>query len=152
MKMWSAMSCNVAIGVVASFALVFTGCIIPKPKPGKVMVAPDVRGRVVDAVTGKPVAGAHVTVASRPETLAVSGEDGRFHVEQLYKKYAIQFIDPGGVIGYCPPLGEIVFRLDVTHPACQDLQLWIREHLAESPANYDGPFVMRDVRLIPRDR
>jgi len=138
--------------VAASLALVLTGCIIPKPKPGRVMVAPDVRGRVEDSVTGKPVVGAYVTVASRPETMAVSGGDGRFHVEQLYKKYAIEFIDPGGVMGYCPPVGDIVFRLDVTHPAYQDLQLWIREHLTESPANYDGPFVMRDIHLIPRDR
>jgi len=142
----------VVTAVVASLALVLTGCIIPKPKPGKVMVAPDVRGRIVDFVTGKPVAGAHVTVASRRETMVVSGDDGRFHVEQLYKKYAIEFVDPGGVMGYCPPLGEIIFRLDVAHPDYQDLHLWIREHLAETPSDYDGPFVMRDVHLIPRDR
>ncbi len=146
------MSSHGGIAVVASFALVFTGCIIPKPKPGKVMVAPDVRGRVVDSVTGNPVAGAQVTVASRPETMSVSGDDGQFHVEQLYKKYAIEFIDPGGVMGYCPPLGEIIFRLDVAHPGYQDLHLWIREHLAETTANHDGPFVMRDVRLNPVDR
>lgn len=140
------------IAVVASLALVLTGCIIPMPKPGRVMVAPDVRGRVVDSVTGKPVVGAHVTVASRPDTLVVSGDDGSFHVEQLYKKYAIEFIDPGGVTGYCPPLGVIISRLDVVHPDYQDLHLWIMDHLAETPTDYDGPFVMRDAQLIPRDR
>lgn len=142
----------IATVTVASLALTFTGCIIPKPKSGSAMVAPDVRGRIVDSTTGQPVAGAHVTIASRPDTMVVTGDDGRFHVEQLYKKYAIEFIDPGGVMGYCPPLGEIIFRLDVAHPGYQDLHLWIREHLAETPANYDGPFVMRDVQLIPRDR
>ena len=142
----------IATATVVSLVLIFTGCIIPEPKSGSVMVAPDVRGRIVDCMTGKPVAGAHVTIASRPETMVVSGNDGRFHVEQLYKKYAIEFIDPGGVMGYCPALGEIIFRLDVAHPDYQDLHSWIREHLAETPANYDGPFVMRDVHLIPRDR
>ena len=136
--------------IAAALILASAGCVIPKPIPGSVMVAPDVRGRILDSATGKPVAGAQVTVASRPETLAVSGKDGHFHVEQLRQQYAIEFVDPGGVTGYCPPLGKIVFRLDIAHPEYQDSHLWIREHLAETPANYDGPFVMRDVLLIPK--
>lgn len=89
-------------------------------------------------------------VDSRPETKVVSRDDGSFHIETLYKKYDVEFVGPGGVMGHCPPVGEVIFRLDVTHADYQDLHLWIREHLAETPPNHDGPFVMRDVHLTPR--
>lgn len=91
-------------------------------------------------------------IDGRSETTVVSGDDGGFHIEELSKNYVIEFIDPGGVMGYCPPLGDILFRLEVAHPDYRDLHLWMREHLSEAPPNHDGPFVLRDVQLIPRDK
>jgi hypothetical protein len=34
-------------------------------------------------------------VDCRSETMVVSGDDGSFHVEELYEKYVIEFTDPG---------------------------------------------------------
>ncbi len=75
-----------------------TGCIIPWPLSGEVLVAPDVRGRVLDAATQKPVAFAQVMVDRRSDTFARTDAGGTFHITELRKAYRIEFIEPGGVM------------------------------------------------------
>ena len=140
------------LSIMAAFGLLCAGCIFPKPGRGEIQVAPNIRGRVCDSQTGRPVEGASVMIDDRPETKDLTDAGGRFHIEAAHRKYVAQFVSPGGVEGYFPPAGHICGELSVQHPAYQDLRVWIREHLDWTPSNtnFDGPLVMRDLLLIPK--
>jgi hypothetical protein len=142
----------VVLGITAVFGLLCAGCIFPKPGRGEIQVAPDIRGRVCDSQTGRPVEGASVMIDDRPEMKDLTDADGRFHIKAAHTKYVVEFMSPGGVEGYFPPAGHIYGELSVQHPACQDLRVWIREHLDSTPSNtnFDGPLVMSDLLLIPK--
>ena len=98
-----------------------------------------------------------MTVDDRPETNTFTGADGVFHISELRKKYWIEFMEPGGVLGYCPPVGDVYWQICVSHPAYKDFNQRIDDQmdLARSPTN-PGPYnkkipliVLRPISLRP---
>lgn len=134
---------------VLVFAL--TGCIIPLPRTGQVVVAPDIRGRVVDSVTREPLAFVELMVDHRPQTLARTAADGTFHIPESRKTYHMEFIDPGGVMGCCPPAGDILWILSASLPGYDEFEVGVSEQADwSSTTNHNGPFVLRDICLMRR--
>jgi len=133
-------------------ALVFAlaGCIIPWPRTGQVVVSPDIRGRVVDAATKEPLAFVELMVDSRPETLTRTAADGTFHIPESRKTYHMEFIEPGGVMGYCPAVGDILWSLSAALRGYAEFKVGVREQADWSATNYNGPFVLRDISLTRR--
>ncbi len=135
-------------------ALTMTGCVIPWPRPGEVVAVPDIRGRVLDASTREPVVGATVSVDGRRPSQSQTAQNGEYHVSEIRKKYVLEMISPGGIEGYCPPAGHIVWGVHVEHPAYQDEIVSVLRWLdaSRSSTNHDGPYVLRDVLLTPRTK
>jgi len=69
----------VVLGGTASM-LLLTGCVI---HPGPVLQS--LSGQVIDADTGRPITGAHLHFADRPEEEVVSSADGAFTLEAVRK-------------------------------------------------------------------
>jgi hypothetical protein len=57
-------------------------------------------------------------------------------------------------MGYCPPVGDILWHVSVSHPDYSEFDVGLREHadVARSSTNYDGPYVLRDICLTPKKR
>ncbi|HEY5913916.1 MAG TPA: hypothetical protein VJA21_25280 [Verrucomicrobiae bacterium] len=94
-----------------------------------------------------------MAVDDRVETQARTAPDGSFHVREQRKKYFMEFIEPGGVMGYCPPAGDILWRLTVTHPDYKAFEENIyRQADVATSANFKGPFLLRDIKLDPKQQ
>ncbi len=66
----------------------------------------------------------------------------------------MEFIEPGGVMGYCPPVGPVFWSVMVTMPGYHDCSasiFWDSDE-SRSSTNLHGPFVLHDILLSPDER
>jgi hypothetical protein len=92
-------------------------CVLPVP------ATPNARGRELDAETGKPLAGACVSVQNHPKATAVTGADGSFSIPaETHWQFIAPPAEPVGLpdslittaSGYKPSVIRIHGDLDIS--------------------------------------
>jgi hypothetical protein len=142
MRPWT----NNIILFVASLCL--TGCLV-KPWPGKELISPGVRGRVIDSTTQRPVEGAQAMIRDRPETAVQSDSTGTFYIPEVRQSYLIHVIlfhEEWNI----PRTREKCFYASISHSNYEGLTFNIFEQQREWPSRVHEPSVLRDVFLVPR--
>src|SRR5260370_11700439 len=87
-----------------------SGCVIV-PNVGRSSSA--MQGRVVDAQTGQPVAGATVALHRHPRTMAFTDDSGEFHFDATHRFNLLILTCPPASIPNDWHYGNVV---DISHP------------------------------------
>ena len=126
-----------------AFCICFTGCI---SGPSKDERSPEVRGRVVDAQTQQPIAGATVALQEHPSISALSDSSGAYRLHATHNVHLVTFL---GICSSEFPAGKYYGdRLQVSHPLYQAQEIRGRQYRDPRWTN-STVLVLRDVSLVP---
>jgi len=122
------------------------GCL---PTPGTSPRTPEISGRVLDATTRKPVAGAIVALHEAPQLRsAITDSDGRFSLNESRNFHLFAFIGHGGTIDMLSSLGD---DIDISHPAYRSHRIDPWRHAARRNESRHHDFVeAKDILLRPK--
>jgi len=121
----------------------FTGCI---SGPSKDERSPEVRGRVVDAQSHQPIAGATIALEEHPSISALSDNSGAYRLRATHNVHLVTFL---GICSSEFPAGKYYGdRLQVSHPLYQMQQIRGREYRDQSWTN-SSVLVLKDISLLP---
>jgi len=124
---------------------------MPVPVPGKLLVSPQVHGRVMDRTTRQPVAGA--TVMLQEETggkvnnrsKSATDPDGLFTVGPEQHSYYVAVVTPCPVY-HIPEEPPYAWLLEITSPGYQAQQIDMRERYSQLNNNV---LQLGDIELEP---
>jgi hypothetical protein len=141
-----------------AFAVVclLSGCIVV-PFPHRHVEVSPYSGRVLEASTHRPIAGATVMVEGAPKTAVESDADGRFVTGFLLDWYLISELTPSGDIGVSVggDANDGPDYLLVTHAGYRAARVFIYEDDVDKPVFASGTnfkvLPVRDV-LLRRER
>ena len=121
-----------------------SGCVWPVPHKSE--RSPEVRGRVIDAVTHLPIAKATVALHNHPSIMARTDRTGAYRVQATHNVHLVTFL---GMCSSDFPQGKYYGdEVDVSHPLYQTNQIRARQYRDERFTN-GTPLVLRDITLIP---
>lgn len=100
-----------AVGVAG----LLCGCVV-YPYPHVARASPDVEGKLVDSVSGGPVCGASVRLATRRGVATVSGADGCFTLPHARNFYFLHWSTYDGIDLDIPYREPPAAKLQISHP------------------------------------
>ena len=121
-----------------------SGCLWPVPHTSE--RSPEVRGRVIDAVTHLPVEGTTIALHDHPSIMARTDSTGTYRVRATHNVHLVTFL---GVCSSDFPLGKYYGdEVDVSHPLYQTIQIRARQYRDGQFTN-GTPLILRDITLVP---
>jgi hypothetical protein len=132
-----------------SALFIFSGCILPIPGSGEIILVPEFDGKVLDSLSNEPVEGALIIVDDRKDSLVKTQPDGSFHMKEIRHAYNVTFMSPGGAEGYLPPAGDIRWLLKATHPRYKVNLIYLSQYIYKED-NTNKPKSPLIIRLEPK--
>ena len=137
------MRASVKISLACLCLIATSGCIIPYPNTTQ--SSPEIRGRVLDATTHKPIQGAQIAVIGRPNTTVISDASGSYHLP-AYHSFHLAFM-PGICGSYDLPQG-LPYTDTIDFTCTNYLPVRIdsaADQLFQKRASDNDPMVLHDV-------
>jgi hypothetical protein len=126
-----------------AICICYAGCMAG---PSRDERSPEVRGRVVDAQTQRPLAGATIALREHPSISALSDTSGSYRLRATHNVHLVTFL---GICSSDFPAGKYYGDgLQVSHPLYQTQEIHGRQYRDTRWTN-SAVLMLRDVLLVP---
>jgi hypothetical protein len=132
------------VAVVAFVGIASSGCMLEGPHSSQ--RSPEIRGKITESVTGKPIEGAKIFLHDHPSVFAISDRVGDFKITETRNHHLVTFL---GICSSDFPAGKVYGdELDVSHPRYEAIRIKGRDFRIPDSST-QSLLVMSNITLTP---